>query len=118
MTMHRTCQAATVGLQARITNINHHAHYIPCAAHSLNLVGVCVAESCIAAYFGLVQKLYTFFSASTHRWEVMLNNLQKKAGPDKELVVKRVSDTRWSARADATKALSCGYSSFQKALQV
>ncbi|GBP21478.1 hypothetical protein EVAR_12079_1 [Eumeta japonica] len=29
----------------------------------------------------------------------------------------RVSDTRWCARADATKALANGYNSFQKALQ-
>lgn len=33
------------------------------------------------------------------------------------LVPKRVSNTRWCARTDATKALSRGYNSFQKALQ-
>ncbi|GBP90249.1 hypothetical protein EVAR_89368_1 [Eumeta japonica] len=36
---------------------------------------------------------------------------------DSSLVLKRVSDTRWCARADATKALANGYNSFQKALQ-
>ncbi|GFR00882.1 hypothetical protein TNCT_457351 [Trichonephila clavata] len=35
-----------------------------------------------------------------------------------ELVVKIVNETTWCARADATKALSIGYSSLQKALQV
>ncbi|GFR21577.1 hypothetical protein TNCT_471401 [Trichonephila clavata] len=35
-----------------------------------------------------------------------------------EFVVKRVNDTRWCARADATVALSKGYSGFQKASQV
>ncbi|CAH1111083.1 unnamed protein product [Psylliodes chrysocephalus] len=33
------------GLQARIKN-NAKALYIPCAAHSLNLIGSCAAESC------------------------------------------------------------------------
>ncbi|GFQ98707.1 hypothetical protein TNCT_298871 [Trichonephila clavata] len=35
-----------------------------------------------------------------------------------ELVLRRVNDIRWCARADATTALSKGYSSFQKALRV
>ena len=44
--------------------------YIPCMAHSLNLSGVSAAESCVNAvsFFGFVEKLYVFFSASTHRW--------------------------------------------------
>lgn len=33
------------GLQARIKTINPLADYVPCAAHSLNLVGTCAAES-------------------------------------------------------------------------
>ena len=32
------------GLQARIRELNPLAHYVPCAAHSLNQVGSCVAE--------------------------------------------------------------------------
>lgn len=32
------------GLQARIVKKNPYAYYVPCAAHSLNLVGTCVAE--------------------------------------------------------------------------
>ena len=34
------------------------------------------------------------------------------------LFLKRVTGTRWCERADATKVLSYGYSSFQKALSV
>lgn len=41
--MQRTCHAD--GLQAHIANVNHLAYYIPCAAHSLNLVGVSAVES-------------------------------------------------------------------------
>ena len=86
---------------------------IPCAAHSLNLVGVCAVESCAEAisFFGIVQQIFPFFSASTHRWSILLKSLGS------QLVVKRVSDTRWSARADATKALAKGYTSIQEALK-
>lgn len=42
--------------------------------------------------------------------------LENEAGSG--LVLKRVTGTRWCERADATKALSYGYSSFQKALSV
>ena len=51
------------GLQAHICQINPLAHYIPCAAHSLNLVGVSAAETCVnvLSFFGLVQKLFNFF---------------------------------------------------------
>lgn len=109
------------GLQAHIKKINHLAHYVPCAAHSLNLVGVRAAESCVGAisFFGFVQAIYNFFSASTHRWAIMLENLEKRdeRKHNSSLVLKSVSDTRWCARADATKALATGYNSFQKALQ-
>ncbi|GFR13586.1 hypothetical protein TNCT_268551, partial [Trichonephila clavata] len=37
---------------------------------------------------------------------------------DSELVVKRVNETRWCVRSDATMALFKGYSSFQKVLYV
>jgi hypothetical protein len=106
------------GLQAHICQINPLAHYIPCAAHSLNLVGVSAAETCVNAlsFFALVQKLFNFFSASTSRWAVMSKCLENEAGSG--LVLKRVTGTRWCERADATKALSYGYSSFQKALSV
>ena len=56
------------GMQAQISSINHLAHYIPCAAHSLNLVGVCAVESCIGtvSLFALIQKLYNFFSGLSY----------------------------------------------------
>ena len=42
--------------------------------------------------------------------------LENEAGSG--LFLKRVTGTRWCERADATKALSYGYNSFQKALLV
>ena len=61
------------GLQARIKSSCKYAAFVPCVGHSLNLVGACAAESCVTAvsFFGLVQKVYTFFSASTHRWAIL-----------------------------------------------
>ena len=117
--MLQTCRVVTmVSMQAQICQINPLAYYIPCAAHSINLVGVSAAESCVNAisFFGLVQTLFNFFSASTHRWAVMCECLQQQAVS--ALVLKRATGTRWCARADATKALYNGYSSFQKALSV
>jgi len=57
------------GLQARIKEKCNFAIFIPCAAHSLNLVGVRAAECVMEAvsYFQFVQKLYNFFSSSTYR---------------------------------------------------
>ena len=51
------------GLQQRLKETNHHINFVPCAAHSLNLVGSCAAESCLAAvnFFGILQTLYNFF---------------------------------------------------------
>jgi hypothetical protein len=94
------------GLHAKIKELCPLAKYIPCSAHSLNLVAEsaaeCVQEACW--FFGLLQKIYTFFTASTQRWEtlqaqILLGNDKKKT------TVKNPSDTRWSARADACKSL-------------
>ncbi|KZS03088.1 Uncharacterized protein APZ42_034273, partial [Daphnia magna] len=72
------------------------------------------SESCLEAtrFFGIVQQLFSVFSGSTHRWSVLIKNI----GP-KKIVVKRLLDTRWSARADAVKALSFGYTEIRDALE-
>lgn len=101
------------GLQAKIKEISPTAFYVPCSSHSLNLVGNNAAECCSSAvsFFDFIQKVYTFFSASTHRWDVLKSNLQPK-----QKVVKQLSDTRWSARADAVSALRKTYSEIRQAL--
>ena len=65
------------GLQARIKEKNPLADYVPCFAHSLNLVGQSAVEkvSGAARFFNLVDYVYTCFSASTHRWSVLLDSL-------------------------------------------
>ena len=49
------------GMQAIIKERNHQAEYIPCVAHSLNLVGKCAAECCQSAFrFSCLFKVYSF----------------------------------------------------------
>ena len=88
------------GVQARLKALNPLIHYIPCSAHTLNLVGSCAVESCnnSTSFFGFIQNFYNFFSASTKLWAKMKSAIQGKK-------VKSLSNTRWSARSDATSAL-------------
>lgn len=56
------------GLQTRIKSYSSNAVYIPCASHNLNLIGNFAADSGNpACHFIFMQKLFTFFSSSTHR---------------------------------------------------
>jgi tRNA A37 threonylcarbamoyltransferase TsaD len=52
-----------------------------------------------------------FFSASTHRWSILVSCLKNSP------VVKSLSDTRWEANARATAAVKEGYSGIIDALQ-
>lgn len=103
------------GMQARLKEVNPKAVFVPCSAHSLNLVGTAAVDSCIEAvsFFGFLQSLYSFFSASTYRWSMLIKHLKEHG---KNLTLKSLSDTRWSARADATNALYQGYSDVKAAL--
>jgi len=101
-------------LQARLRAVNPVAVFVPCGAgHSLNLVGVKAAECCVqvVSFLEFVRKLYTFFSASTHRWAILTASVGQHCS-----VVKRLSDTRWSAHADAVNPLCEGYANIQLAL--
>lgn len=104
------------GMQRILKNKNSLVDYIPCAAHSLNLVGQSAVDCCVEAvsFFELLQRLYTFFAASTHRWGVLMTHVKEQP---ECLVPKHPSDTRWSARADATEAVFRGYHQFQSALR-
>ena len=84
---------------------------VPCYAHSMNLVGVCAAQSCPerVQFFDFVENIYLFFAASTHRWSV----LERSGGG----VLKRLSATRWSARADAIKVIKERFPFIKEALE-
>lgn len=69
------------GVQAIIKEKCPEAMFVPCLAHSLNLVGEHTSTSlfeCVA-FFDFIQKLYTFFSASTYRWGVLSTKLKEKS---------------------------------------
>ncbi|XP_059156041.1 zinc finger MYM-type protein 1-like [Physella acuta] len=101
------------GVQAKIREKCDIALYVPCTAHSLNLVGSCAAECCPTSvgFFNLLQGLYSWLSASTHRWHI--HNKHMNGLP----VAKALSETRWSARHDAVKALNRGYKENISALE-
>ncbi|XP_050512012.1 zinc finger MYM-type protein 1-like [Diabrotica virgifera virgifera] len=99
------------GLQERIKAYNDLAIFVPCAAHSLNLVVQNAADCCLEAtfFFMLVQAIYNFFSVSTHRWELLSRAIKDSAESGQTLLPKRVNTTRWSSRFDAVKALKSNY---------
>uniref|UniRef100_A0A8C5Q8G0 TTF-type domain-containing protein n=1 Tax=Leptobrachium leishanense TaxID=445787 RepID=A0A8C5Q8G0_9ANUR len=86
------------GVQKRIMDLNSRAFYVPCSAHTLNLVVNDAAMSCRDAttFFSNLQKIYVFLSGSTLRWNVLKKHIGK-------LTVKPLSDTRWSSRIDAVR---------------
>lgn len=108
------------GLQARIKTYNDLTLYVPCAGLSLNLVVQNAADCCLEAtsFFMLVQAIYIFFSASTHRWNLLSCAIRdsSESGSEQTLVPKRVNTTRWSSRFDAIKALKSSYGSIKTCL--
>lgn len=102
------------GLQTHLKKRNPLIHYVPCAAHSLNLVG----DNSIEAgspeaghYFDTLQSLYNFSSSSTSRWGKVFRNTGIS------LTLKFLSNTRWSSRAESSKALWKTYSHIRDALE-
>ena len=98
------------GLHAQIKQLNKFAEYVPCFAYSLNLVGKCAAECCKETniFFAFVENIYTIFSAFTNRWILLTAAL---FNIDQTLTIKHMLYTRWTTRADSTKAIFSGYSS-------
>ena len=104
------------GLYAKVAAKNNLAAWIPCAGHSLKLVVKAAADCCTAAvsFFDILECVYVFFTASTHRHEV-LSNAPKSAGRS-VCVPKMINSTRWSCRADASKTFVQGYTEINNAL--
>lgn len=85
------------GVQAILKRKNKKAIFNGCVDHSLNLCGQhSFAEnaSCVT-FFGTLETMYSFFAASTHRWDVLIEHTA--------MSVKRLSTTRWSAHHAAVK---------------
>ena len=65
------------GLPKRMLDINPRAFFVPCAAHSLNLViNDAAKSSCVLTnFFAIVQEIYVFFSASSYRWHILMKEV-------------------------------------------
>jgi hypothetical protein len=87
------------GVQAHILQKNSFARFVPCAAQCLILAGVPAASinNAAVAFFGTVQRFFTFLSSSTSRWEMSMNVLQTS--------LKDHSGTWWTSKTSAVKVL-------------
>ncbi|KAI2646976.1 Zinc finger MYM-type protein 1 [Labeo rohita] len=87
------------GVQAKLLQLNSRAFYVPCGAHTLNLVVADAAKSSPDAlgYFGHLTKLFKLFSASTHRWDVLLKYVK--------ITLKSWAETRWESRIKSIEAV-------------
>jgi hypothetical protein len=88
-----------IGVKTRILQINNLAMYVPCNAHSFNLVGNDAAKVCIRmiTFFDTVQQIFNFFSSSTSRWTTLMKGIN--------ISLKCTSSTRWSAKQHSVSAL-------------
>ena len=87
------------GAQAIIKEQYPTAIFSPCGCHTLNLYGndaaECIPEASTGTYFGTIQTIYTLFSCSPKRWEI----LAKRIGSS----IHGISGTRWSDRVECVK---------------
>ena len=99
------------GVQTRIREVSQNVVYIPCTNHSLNLAGghaASVADDSVT-FFGTLENLFSFFSALTHRWDILIATTGE--------TIKRVVETRWSSRADAVNVVQNKLSEIISALE-
>lgn len=100
------------GVQARILSENPRAFFVPCSAHSLNLILGDMASSVPMAmtFFGIIQRFYTIFAASTERWNILISHVS-------ELTLKPLSETRWECRLQSVKPIRFQLGQIHDALQ-
>ncbi|KAL0896156.1 hypothetical protein ABMA27_012106 [Loxostege sticticalis] len=99
------------GIQARMKALNPKATFVACTNHLLNLAGVHAASESVdsVTFFATLEKLFAFFSASTARWNALVTVTGQ--------AVKRVTETRWSARYVAVKMLKNKFEVFLEVLE-
>ena len=99
------------GVQKMLLDVNPRIFYIPCGCHALNLALCDMAKSCVKArnFFAYVQKVYTLFSGSTHRWDVLKTYV-------KGLSPKTLSVTRWENHIESVKAIRSQAPKFKRYL--
>ena len=88
--------------------------YIPCQAHRCNTVieHSCNASVIVREMFEILQALYVFFTSSTKRFQPLKDQINKV---ENCLMLRNLSKTRWSARAESIQAV---WTSFEVILDV
>ncbi|CAH1098593.1 unnamed protein product [Psylliodes chrysocephalus] len=102
-------------------------YFVPCTAHFLNLVGCYAAEkSCseVTIFFSFfLRNIHFFFffnlqmGCSKRIKKKSNDGKQKKRTEKQPTLPKPLSETKWSARADALKSLVRGYKQIKQALE-
>lgn len=100
------------GVQSRILNQNPRAFFTSCAAHNLNLLIKDAANSSTIAllFFGTVERIYTIFSSSTRRWDILKKHCNL-------LTVKKWAETIWENRLESVKAIRFQFKQLTDALK-
>lgn len=115
----RTMSGHFSGLQARVKeHCSEKAIYVHCCAHNLNLIlmdAVC-SLSKAKLFFGTLETLYAFLTSSLPRYKILQEEQQKKLD-GAVLTLKRLSDTRWASRKQATDAVIQSLPAILEALQ-
>lgn len=99
------------GVQERIHELNSKALFAPCANHSLDFSGkhsFGVNATCVT-FFGTLWSIYTFFSSSCHRWNILTEIIG--------VAVKKLSDTKWSAQYNAVKPIIIHFEKLVEAIE-
>src|SRR4051812_21283882 len=88
------------GVHKKLLDINPRSFYSTCGCHSLNLKMCDMANSCDKAmmFFGFIQRMYTTFSNSTKRWQILKDNITG-------LTLKSYPSTHWESRVESVKAI-------------
>lgn len=104
------------GLQARLKEHNPLVDYVPCAAHSLNLIGTASVDCCLEGtkFFRLLQQMYSFSAGSTRRWHLLTADMGRNEN-GRLLTLKSLSSTRWHCQVEPVKALTLNYAKFYEA---
>lgn len=99
------------GVQSRIIREYPRAFLNVCGCDKLNLVASDAAKTSVksVSLFGVIQRLFVFFSSSTKRWEGISKYTQT-------LTLKKVCETRWESRVSSLKAVKYQYSEIRAAL--
>ena len=100
------------GAQSYIISKNSLAILSPCGCHTLNLCGTDSAECCPEAItlFGTIQLIYTIFSSSPKRWEILLKHCHNQS-------LHSQSGTRWSERINSVKPFAANLNGIKQALE-